>query len=51
MKRLYADDLVVLMAEMEELLVRRFRNGKSMEEKGLRVNLGETTDMKCEARF
>jgi len=51
MELLYADDLV-LIAEMEELLVEKIQKWKqSMKEKGLRVNLGKTKVMKCEARF
>jgi len=51
MELLYAGDLV-LMAETEELLVEKIQKWKmSMEEQGLRVNLGKTNVMKCEAKF
>jgi hypothetical protein len=44
---LYADDLV-LMAESEELLLEKLRLWKkSLEDKGLRVNLGKTKVMRC----
>jgi hypothetical protein len=47
---LYADDLV-LIAESEELLVRKIRKWKDgMEEKGLRVNMEKTKVMKCQVR-
>jgi len=51
MQLLYFDDLVST-TETEELLVEKIQKWeKSMEEKGLRVNLGKTKAMKCEARF
>jgi len=50
MELLYADDLI-LMAETEELLVEKIQKRKKSMEKRLRVNLGKTKDMKCEARF
>ena len=47
MELLYADDLVS-MAESEELLMDKLKNGKAgMETKGLRVNTGETKVMQC----
>jgi len=40
------------MAETDELLVEKIQKWKkSMVEKGLRVNLGKTKVIKCEARF
>ena len=48
MELLYADDLVVLMAESEELLLEKLRKWKEgMEAKGLRVNTGKTKVMQC----
>jgi len=48
---LYADDLD-LMAKTEELLVEKIKKWKKiMEDNVLRVNLGKTNVMKCEARF
>ena len=47
MELLYADNLV-LMAETENLLVERiFKWKTSMEEMGLRVNMGKTKVMRC----
>ena len=47
MELLYADDLV-LMAESEELLMKKLRKWKKgMEAKGLRVNYGKTKAMQC----
>jgi len=44
---LYADDLV-LMADSEDLLVDKTKMWEvGMEEKGLRVNMGKTKDMRC----
>jgi len=44
---LYADDLV-LMAETEELLLKKIKYWKSsFESKGLKVNVGKTKVMKC----
>jgi len=47
MELLYADDLVLMQRHRNCW----WRNGKSMEEKGPRINLSKRKVMKCEARF
>jgi hypothetical protein len=49
MELLYADDLV-LIADSEELLVEKIKKWKAgIEDKGLRVNMGKTKVMRCQA--
>ena len=44
---LYADDIVIIAASLEECVRRLFTWKEAMEEKGLRVNAGKTKIMIC----